>query len=210
MVTKMRRLLVLVLVLGAAIAPAVADPPIPALTGRVVDAAGVLDDATISSLTTQLQNYESMTTNQVMVVTLPDLKGYPIEDWGLALGRGWGIGRKGKDNGVILIVAPHDRQLRIEVGYGLEGVLPDATADRIIRNEIIPRFKAGDIPGGIAVGTNAILQAISGTYEPAPAVPELSGPSASDIVWQYVGAGFVGIFHRVHRQPYPPEVRSGP
>src|SRR4051794_33550295 len=101
MVTKMRRLLAFsFLLLVAAWLPARADPPIPALTGRVVDAAGVLDAATISALTTQLQGYEASTTNQVVVVTLPDLKGYPIEDWGLALGRGWAVGQKGKDNGV--------------------------------------------------------------------------------------------------------------
>jgi len=145
---------------------ALAEPPIPALTGRVVDQAGILDRATIDAITSQLAGYESATGNQVVVVTLPELKGYPIEDWGLALGRGWGIGQKGKNNGVVLIVAPNDRELRIEVGYGLEGDIPDATANTIIQQEIIPQFKRGDMKGGVRAGVNAILAALGGKYTP--------------------------------------------
>jgi len=190
---RMRRLLILLLLSITAVAPAPAraDPPIPALTGRVVDAAGVFDASTIAGLTTQLQGYEASTTNQVVVVTLPDLKGYPIEDWGLALGRGWGIGQKGKDNGVILIVAPHDRQLRIEVGYGLEGQLPDATADAIIRNEIVPRFKAGDINGGAEAGVSAILAALGGSYKPSTI--ETAGDGVGVFLAQYAGQIFIGL-----------------
>jgi uncharacterized protein len=146
--------------------PAFADPPIPRLTGRVVDDAHILDQNTISQLTSTLAGYEQSTTNQVVVVTLPDLQGYPIEDWGIALGRGWGIGQKGKDNGVLLIVAPKEHKVRIEVGYGLEGDLPDATANEIIQNEVIPQFKSGDLPGGISAGVNGILAALGGAYKP--------------------------------------------
>jgi uncharacterized protein len=146
--------------------PAFADPPIPRLSGRVVDEAGILSQSTIASLTQQLAGYEQSTTNQVVVVTLPDLQGYPIEDWGLALGRGWGIGQKGKDNGVLLIVAPKEHKVRIEVGYGLEGDLPDATANEIIQTEIIPRFKGGDMAGGVSAGVGGILAALGGTYKP--------------------------------------------
>ena len=147
-------------VLLLVVSSAFAEPPIPALTGRVVDQAGILDASTIEAITSQLAGYESSTGNQVVVVTLSELKGYPIEDWGLALGRGWGIGQKGKNNGVLLIVAPNDRELRIEVGYGLEGDLPDATANTIIDSEIVPYFKRGDMKGGVHAGVNAILAAL--------------------------------------------------
>jgi uncharacterized protein len=80
--------------------------------------------------------------------------------------RGWGIGQKGKNNGIVLVVAPNDRQLRIEVGYGLEGSLPDGTAYRIIQDEIIPRFKSGDTDGGVTAGVDAIIAAVGGTYKP--------------------------------------------
>jgi uncharacterized protein len=100
------------------------------------------------------------------VVTLPDLMDRPIEDWGLMLGRGWGIGTAEKNNGVILLVAPKERELRIEVGYGLEGELPDAVADRIIRVDIVPFFKAGDMEMGIKSGVNAIIGTLDKTYQP--------------------------------------------
>src|ERR1700674_677283 len=106
---------------------AVAEPAIPPLTGRVVDAAHVLDGWTHNQIDGELASFETSSGIQLVVVTLPDLGGDTIEDWGLALGRGWGIGQKGKNNGVLLIVAPTDRKLRIEVGYGLEGELPDAS-----------------------------------------------------------------------------------
>jgi uncharacterized protein len=178
---------------SAAISPARADPPIPALTGRVVDQAGVLDPSTIATITAQLSGYESSTGKQVVVVTLPDLKGYPIEDWGLALGRGWGIGQKGKNNGVLLIVAPKDHAVRIEVGYGLEGILPDATANEIVQSEIIPHFKSGDIPGGIAAGVNGILAALGGSYTPTP-VNSGVGAEAGQAIGQWAPFLFFGFF----------------
>ena len=154
--------------------PAVADPAIPPLTGRVVDAAHVLDDSTRNRIDGELASFEASSGIQFVVVTLPDLGSDTIEDWGLALGRGWSIGQKGKDNGVILIVAPKDRQLRIEVGYGLEGVLPDATANGIIRDTIVPRLRGGDVPGGILAGTEAIIISLGGKVEGAPAPSQLS------------------------------------
>ncbi|HVZ00091.1 MAG TPA: TPM domain-containing protein [Dongiaceae bacterium] len=184
--------LLALLIAAASLAGARADPPIPPLTGRVVDDAHVLGASTIDRLTTRLQNYEAATTNQVVVVTLPDLKGYPIEDWGLALGRGWGIGQKGKDNGVLLIVAPNDRQLRIEVGYGLEGQLPDATADKIIRYEIVPRFKGGDLEGGVDAGVVAILAALGGSYSPSAIATQDDGVGV--MIGQYAGPIFLVLF----------------
>jgi uncharacterized protein len=161
-----RRLLAAFFLLLVVTVPAVAEPPVPSLTGRVVDLAGILDRATIDAITAQTAGYEKAAGTQVVVVTLGDLEGYPIEDWGLALGRGWGIGQKGENNGVLLIVAPNDREMRIEVGYGLEGDLPDATANTIIQREIIPHFKRGDMKTGVRAGVTAILGALGGSYRP--------------------------------------------
>src|SRR5690349_13007911 len=171
----MVRFLSILFLLTGFVAPALAEPPIPTLTGRVVDQAGILDRATIDAITQQTAGYEAATGKQLVVVTLPSLKGYPIEDWGLALGRGWGIGQKGKNNGVLLIVAPNDRELRIEVGYGLEGDLPDATANTIIQSEIIPHFKRSDMKGGVRAGVTAILAALGGSYRPTKLASPASG-----------------------------------
>ena len=146
-------------VLLLVVSSAFAEPPIPALTGRVVDQAGILDASTIEAITSQLAGYESSTGNQVVVVTLSELKGYPIEDWGLALGRGWGIGQKGKNNGVLLIVAPNDRELRIEVGYGLEGDLPDATANTIIDRAENPDVRWTEAQKNQTVGEARLIRA---------------------------------------------------
>jgi len=144
---------------------ALADPPLPALTGRVVDQAGILDPGVQVRLTQELADYEKSTSSQIVVVTLPDLQGYPIEDWGLALLRGWKIGQQGKNNGVVLIVAPKDRQVRIETGYGAEGPIPDATADAIIRHVMTPDFKQGNYAAGIEAGVKAIMAALEGSFQ---------------------------------------------
>ena len=164
--------------------PAFAETlPLPTLTGRVVDQANVLNTAEEARLSDRLRDLETKTSTQLVVVTLSSLRGSPIEDWGLALGRSWGIGQKGKDNGVLLVVAPNDRALRIEVGYGLEGTLPDATADAIIRNVIVPRFKAGNMAGGISDGVDAILAVLSGTgKEFTPSRGEVIGQTLSEWV----------------------------
>ena len=121
------------------------DPPLPALTGRVIDRANILSDATEASLAARIEAHETASTNQIVIVTLPDLMGRPIEDWGLMLGRSWGICQQGKNNGIVFLIAPNDRELRIEVGYGLEGDLTDATANDIIQSDVIPLFKRGDM-----------------------------------------------------------------
>lgn len=143
-----------------------AAPEFPPLTGRVVDNAGLLSQQTERQLTQMLAQHEQATSNQVVVVTLASLQGYEIADFGYQLGREWGIGQKGRDNGVLLIVAPSERRVRIEVGYGLEGSLTDAMSKNIIETEITPRFKQGDMEGGVVAGTRAILGTIEGTYEP--------------------------------------------
>jgi uncharacterized protein len=159
-------LLVAALLLAA---PLLAAPQFPPLSGRVVDQANILSPSTESKLTDLLAEHERKTSNQVVVVTLASLQGYDIADYGVQLGRAWKLGQADRNNGAILIVAPKERLVRIEVGYGLEGPLPDAKASAIIFQEIIPRFRAGDMEGGVVQGTLAILGAIEGTYQPKPA-----------------------------------------
>jgi uncharacterized protein len=141
---------------------AIAAPTFPQLTGRVVDDAGILSSDTQQKLTNLLEQQEMQTGDQVVVVTLKSLQGYPIEDYGYRLGRAWGIGQKGKDNGALIIVVPTEHQVRIEVGYGLEGVLTDAQSKVIIDEVMRPAFKQGNFDAGIFNGTLAVLHAIGG------------------------------------------------
>lgn len=173
-----RPILLLVLILVAALPAHASGPAVPPLTGRVVDLANIMDDWTRNHVSGELENFETESGTQLVVVTLPDLGGYTIEDWGIALGRGWGIGQKGKNNGLLLMVAPNDREVRIEVGYGLEGDLPDATANAIIQNVIVPRFRAGDMAGGITAGVEAIIGTLGG--KPVAEVAGNGGNNGSD------------------------------
>jgi len=137
-----------------------ADLKFPSLTGRVVDNAAILSASTISELDEMLAQHERTTSEQVVVVTLDSLQGHSIEDYGYQLGRSWGIGQKGKNNGAILIVAPHERKVRIEVGYGLEGQLTDAISRVIIETRMLPQFRSGDFNAGVLAGTASILRAL--------------------------------------------------
>ena len=134
----------------------------PALTGRVVDQASVLSQSTKDELETLLATHENNTTNQVVVATIESLGNAQIEEYSIELARRWGIGQKGKDNGVVLVVAPNDKQVRIEVGYGLEGTLTDALSSNIINYYIIPEFKKRDIQNGIKIGTQKIIALLDG------------------------------------------------
>lgn len=142
-------------------APAWAEPQFPQLTGRVVDGANVIPPDVEARLTQKLEGLERQSRRQLVIVTLPSLQGYDIADYGYQLGRKWGIGDKERNDGVLLIVAPAERKLRIETGYGVEGVLPDGLGFLIINNDIVPRFKAGDIPGGIEAGADAIIKQLT-------------------------------------------------
>ena len=144
----------------------IADINFPKLTGRVVDNAGLLNPETQSYLTGIFAQHEAETSNQVVLVTLADLQGYTIEEFGYQLGREWKIGQKDLNNGVLLVVALKERKVRIEVGYGLEGVLTDAYAHAIIQNDILPLFKQGNYHQGIVNGAQRIIEVIQGTYEP--------------------------------------------
>ena len=167
----MRRVLLIVPLLAGLVLPAslarAAEPEFPQLTGRVVDDAGLLNEGDRQELDRALAAFEKQTGDQIVVATLKSLQGLPIEDYGYQLGRHWGIGQKGKDNGALLIVAPEEHDVRIEVGYGLEGELTDARSRTIIESEILPRFKAGDFPAGIKAGVAAMIQTLGGTYDPA-------------------------------------------
>jgi len=140
-------------------------PPFPELSGPVVDGANLLSADAQDALSRKLRAYDQSSGNQLVVVTVANLDGYPIEQWGYQLGRHWGIGEKGKDTGAILIVDRDERKLRIEVGYGLEGTLTDAASDDIIRNVILPRFKQGDYAQGIDDGVDAILAVLGGAQQ---------------------------------------------
>lgn len=148
-------------------AQAYAQPEFPALTGRVVDNADLLSPQQEAELTTKLEALEAQTQRQLVVATIPDLQGYDIADYGYQLGRAWGIGDAERNDGALLLVAPNDRKVRIEVGYGLEGYLTDAYSALVIQNFIIPRFRDGDFPGGIMAGTDAIIQVLQLTPEEA-------------------------------------------
>ena len=134
----------------------------PALSGRVVDQAEILDLQTEALLEGKLADLEAKTTDQVVVVTLKSLENHDIADYGYRLGRQWRVGQKDKNNGALLIVAPNERKVRIEVGYGLEGSLTDAVTRLIIENAITPRFRTGDFAGGITRGVDDIVSVLTG------------------------------------------------
>ena len=137
-------------------------PPFPALSGPVVDDAHLLPEDVFNQLSQKLAGYSQANGTQLVVVTLPTLNGYPIDYYGYQLGRHWGIGQKGKNNGVLLIVDSGERQARIDVGYGLEGTLTDAQSVLIIHDVMAPHFRNGDYAGGITAGTDAILSVLGG------------------------------------------------
>ena len=176
-----RAVLVAVLSLGAAAAPA-AD--VPYLSGRVVDEANVLSPAVRERLTATSRAHEDRTTNQVVVLTVPSIGGESIEEYANRVFNTWKLGQQGKDNGVLVLVVPNDRKMRIEVGYGLEGTLPDVEAARIIRDRITPRFKAGDFAGGVTDGVDAIVADLEGrggaTGDAGGATPPATGKGIFD------------------------------
>jgi uncharacterized protein len=171
-----------VLVFASATARAAA-PDFPVLTGRVVDEAGILSAQAETELGDQLAAHEQSTSNQIVVVTLKSLRGYEISDYGVQLGRHWGIGQKGKNNGALLIIAPAERKLRIEVGYGLEGVLTDAVSRDIIERAIKPQLRQQNYEQGVRAGIGAMLAALSGE---APALPPPVTAVGSNHDWGYL------------------------
>jgi uncharacterized protein len=177
-----------------------ADPVFPELNGRrVVDDARILSASQQASLTQKLADLEARNTDQVVVVTVPSLQNTAIEDYGYKLGRKWGIGQQDVNNGVILLVAPTEHKVRIEVGYGVEDVMTDAYSSIILQEKVLPRFKEGDYPAGIDAGVDAIIAQLS-LDEPqalariAAAEAEEKRKSSQTAFWFLVGVGvFVAL-----------------
>ena len=177
---------------------ALAQPSFPERgTAPVLDEANIIDAATEAQLTAMLEEFERTNERQFVVVTLPTLQGYEISDYGYQLGRYWGLGDAENNDGIILIVAPNERQMRIEVGYGLEAIMPDGLAFDIIE-DMKPYFREGDYSGGIALGAAQIIQQLELPPEEAAAVAQQATQArASDggfpfgaLIW----LGFIGFF----------------
>lgn len=146
--------------------------PLPTLSNRVVDSTGTLSATEITALSQQLATLEQNKGSQIAIVVLPSTQPESIEQFGIRLADAWKIGRQGVDDGVIILVAKDDRQMRIEVGYGLEGAIPDAVAKRIIDEHMTPRFRAGDFAGGLQIAVELLSKAIDGEALPAPKAKE--------------------------------------
>jgi uncharacterized protein len=160
----MRNLLLLLLLFLAA--PAAAQE-FPKLTGRVVDNADLLPPADEAALTQKLEALETASSRQLVVATVPSLQGYDVADYGYQLGRHWGIGQKGANNGIILLVAPAERRVTIQVGYGLEPIMTDALSHQIISQQMLPAFKDDNYPRGINAGADAIIEQLRAPPEQA-------------------------------------------
>jgi uncharacterized protein len=192
-VTRARAIVALVFAAAALAAPIAQAAEIPALTGRVIDRAGILSGGR-ERLDTLLREYESRTTNQVVVLTLPTLGGEPIEDFAKRAFDSWGLGQKEKDNGVLVVVVPNDHKMRIEVGRGLEESLTSAAAQRILDQVMAPALRGGDYAGGFERGVQAVIAQLDGAVaaeEGAPAtaatppqLPESSIPAW--VIWLIV------------------------
>lgn len=149
---------------------ALSIPPQP--DGYVTDQVGILSPQTKAELENSLRNFENETSDQIVVAIFQNLEGESLEDFSIRLAEKWKIGQKGKDNGVILLIFTENHKLRIEVGYGLEGVLPDILAEQIIRNKITPSFRQGDFNTGVLQGIEAIKQSIVGEFKGEPVSPD--------------------------------------
>jgi uncharacterized protein len=210
----MRTVLAALAILCALMVPAVAQWPaipatseFPALTGRVVDDANVLDAATRETLRQKLAAHEAKTGNQIVVATVKSLNGSSVEDYANRLFRRWQLGQRGTNNGVLLLHAPKERKVRIEVGYGLEGTLTDAIGKYIIQNAITPRFKANDFAGGMTRGVDDIIKVLDGGAEEfkqrvAPRIPPAFVRHLEE-VWPllfFLAFGIIGYMSRGKRR----------
>ncbi|MBI5814010.1 MAG: TPM domain-containing protein [Nitrospinae bacterium] len=187
----MKHALFLALLLTFA-SPAMADMAIPPLKSPVTDVGGILTRAQRDELNRTLKDFERRKGSQLAVLTVPTTKPETIEQYSIRVMEKWKLGRKGINDGVLLLVAAQDRTLRIEVGYGLEGALPDAIAKRITSEIIVPRFKQGDFGGGVIEGTRAIMQAASGENLPAPQPRHATGTQGDDDMFWFLALS-VGV-----------------
>lgn len=175
---------------------------VPPLRAHVNDYANILSPSAERALEEKLSEFEATESTQIVVLTVPNMGGLPLEDYSIRVAEAWKIGLKGKDNGVILLVARDERKVRIEVGRGLEGVLTDLVSGRIIRNDIRPHFSAGDMDGGVAAGVAAIMKTVKGEYRGDGGVIRHGGgksapPILTLLLFFVVGCVFLGAFSRV-------------
>ncbi|MET3662351.1 TPM domain-containing protein [Aquamicrobium ahrensii] len=172
-----------VLLLCLALPAAVLAAGLPALTGRVVDQAGMIDAATRVLLEQKLADFEAEGSDQIVVATVDSLDGEAIEPYANRLFRNWGLGQAGENNGVLLLISRDDRKMRIEVGYGLEGTLTDLHSKLIIENDLVPAFRAGDYAGGVEKAVDDIIMVLQGHPEELEARGvrnQASGDTAED------------------------------
>ena len=188
------------LLLAALFAPVVsagAEVAVPLLKARVTDLTGMLSANDVAQMEQKLAAFEAKKGSQLAVLIVPTTQPETIEQYSIRVAEAWKLGRKGVDDGALLLVARDDRALRIEVGYGLEGALPDATAKRIIAEIILPKFKQGDFSGGIAAGIERVMGVIEGEPLPSPPVQTRSGGSTSDgwnLVFNNMIPILIGLF----------------
>ena len=185
------RLAALAMTMLLALAMPAAAQTFPPLTGRVVDQAGLLRPEQVLDLTSKSQALETQTGRQFVVATVKSLEGRPIEDYGYRLGRAWKIGDEKRDDGVILLVAPAEKKVRIETGYGARVFLTDAVSSVIVRDAILPRFRQGDFGGGITAGADEIVKQMS--LSPAEAQRRTAQAQAQVRKREVGGAGFLPV-----------------
>jgi uncharacterized protein len=186
---------------SALVHSAYAAAEIPALKGYINDYANMMSPSIRSKLTNELRDFERTDSTQIVILTISSLAGQPIEDFSIKVAEAWKIGQKGKDSGIILIVASQERKMRLEVGRGLEGKLTDLTAGRIIDLVIKPRFKRGDFNGGFVAGVAAVIDATKGEFKADDAIPPQKKKSFSPLftilLFGGIGLLIMGSFSRV-------------
>ena len=171
-----------------------AQPAVPAPNGPVNDFANILDDATESRLRSVVEAVERDTTAEIAVATVPSLEGTSVEDVATRYFNTWGVGQKSLNNGVLLFVAPNEREVRIEVGYGLEPILPDGLAGDVIRRDVLPKFKDGDYPGGISAAVDRLATIIRNKHVVTPEELEELAQAAEDRPPRWLMLPFFGVF----------------
>lgn len=173
---------------------------VPQLRGRVNDYANLLSPATAERLEQTLADFEQSDSTQIVVLTIPSLDGETLEGYSIKVAEAWRLGQKKLDNGVILLIAPQERKIRIEVGYGLEGVLTDLVSGRIIRGDIAPLFKKNQYDAGITAGVSSIIQVVRGEYQAQPRDlkqgKKSANPAFTLLVFLLVAVVFLGSFSK--------------
>ena len=193
MLARLARALAALALLGFASLALAQDVPVPPLVARVTDTVGLLDSAQRARLEDKLAAFEARKGSQIAVLIVPTTQPETIEQYAIRVAEQWKLGRKGVDDGAIVLVARDDRALRIEVGYGLEGALSDIVSKRIVEDVIVPRFKLGDFAGGIEAGVDAMIKVIEG--EPLPEPKTWTSPKVGvEAIQHLLVIGFIAVF----------------